>query len=617
MKKDKKQKSTKEKVGLFKCIRVTVPFIIKSAPWLFVISCLVLLCQAFLESLQIYVLEDMFNGITELANGNTTVIAVMLAILLWAGLYMASVGLLYVTNYVDEKFGYTSANAQLIQCCEKMARLEPIIFEHTDKLDDIEKATNGRDRSRDLLNIIKSLVLFTLPYLVIVSIYLIKREPLLVVAMVLIFAPTMVQQWAVKKLYTEKEDKQAPLRRKQGYYAECITDPKYYKETRLLGGYRFFIKNFRDLLTALIKLDLKTGIKKELLFFCTTFISLTGRLVVYYMLFRFLMNGRISVGEFAAVFSSLGVLEGQLHNLFYNTFSSVSEGLPYIENYVRFLNFPEMSGKEVDLGENIEISLKDVKFAYPNQTGNALDGVSFDVKPKETVAIVGENGSGKSTLIKLITGYYKPSEGEVKLNGNDTRDTSFPSVAKRLSAVFQRYPHYAMTLRENLAIGDISKEPTDEALRKACAMSGFSPEEKWLPNGFDTMLSREFDDGVGLSGGQIQRIAIARAFYRDSSIIILDEPTAAIDPIEEARIYGRFAELSKDKTSFIVTHRLASVKIADRIIMMKNGKAVEIGTHDELMALDGEYKKMYDSQRQWYESNDDEKAPTQLEAENV
>jgi len=247
--------------------------------------------------------------------------------------------------------------------------------------------------------------------------------------------------------------------------------------------------------------------------------------------------------------------------------------------------------------------------------GEADYGVSFDIKPKETVAIVGENGSGKSTLIKLITGYYKPSEGEVKLNGNDTRDTSFPSVAKRLSAVFQRYPHYAMTLRENLAIGDISKEPTDEALRKACAMSGFSPEEKWLPNGFDTMLSREFDDGVGLSGGQIQRIAIARAFYRNSSIIILDEPTAAIDPIEEARIYGRFAELSKDRTSFIVTHRLASVKIADRIIMMKEGKAVEMGTHDELMALDGEYKRMYDSQRQWYESN--ENASTDIEAEAV
>ena len=176
-----------------------------------------------------------------------------------------------------------------------------------------------------------------------------------------------------------------------------------------------------------------------------------------------------------------------------------------------------------------------------------------------------------------------------------------PGVARRLSAVYQRYPHYALTLRENLIIGQYEKESTDENLREACAMAGFSPEEEWLPNGFDTMLSREFDEGVGLSGGQVQRVSIARGFYRDSSIIILDEPTAAIDPIEEARIYGRFAELSRDKTSFIVTHRLGSVRLADRIIMMKDGKIAETGTHDELMAKNGEYKKMFDSQSQWYE----------------
>ena len=219
------------------------------------------------------------------------------------------------------------------------------------------------------------------------------------------------------------------------------------------------------------------------------------------------------------------------------------------------------------------------------------------------MAIVGENGSGKSTLIKLITGYYVPCEGEVAYNGVPTSKMAFSSVAKHLSAVYQRYPSYATTLRENLILGDTEKDVTYEELTKACAMAGFTPCEEWLPSGLDTMLSREFDDGVGLSGGQNQRISIARSFYRDSDITVLDEPTAAIDPIEEARIYGRFAELSRGRTSFIVTHRLASVKVADRIIMMKNGKAIETGTHEELMELNGEYRRMFDSQRQWYEDD--------------
>lgn len=317
------------------------------------------------------------------------------------------------------------------------------------------------------------------------------------------------------------------------------------------------------------------------------------------------MKGKISVGEFAAIYSSVYQLENALEQLFYNVFSEMSKNLSYVENYVRFIGFPEDERPSVALKEKFDIELENVKFAYPNQTNNALDGVSFSVKNNETIAIVGENGSGKSTLIKLITGYYKPTDGNVKLDGVDTNDISFSTVAKRLSAVFQSYPNYALTLRECLKIGNIEKEDDEAAMIKACEMAGFSPNEEWLPKGLDTLLSREFDDGVGLSGGQVQRIAIARAFYRDSSIVVLDEPTAAIDPIEEAKIYRRFAELSKDKTSFIVTHRLASVKIADRIIMMKDGKAIEIGTHEELMKLNGEYRKMYDSQKQWYENNDE------------
>ncbi len=601
MKKKDKNKSNKPKIGLWKCIKKVVPFHIKVAPWLYLSSSLIIALQTVCSSLRIYALENMTNRATALAVGEAVARELFIAIAVWGCFMLIPPITAQLANKIDIKLGQKATNAYAVKMYRKHASLEPIAFEDTNNLEDIEKANNGMGAAKDLVSILRNLFLNVLPYLIVVSLYLIDREPLLVLAMVIMFLPTILQQYAVKKLYDDHEDKQAPLRRKQGHYNGCITANEYFKETRLLGGYKYFIRNFSSLFKTLVKNDLKAGLKTELLYFLTTLVSLIGKLVVYYMLFRFLMVGRISVGEFSAVFLSLGQIENSLHNLFYNTFSNIAKKLPYIENYIRFIDFPESRSERVELPEEFPITLNDVKFKYPNQEGYALDGVSFSVKPKETVAIVGENGSGKSTLIKLISGYYVPESGDVTIDGHSTKVMSYSSVARRLSAVFQRFPHYALTLRENMIIADPEKEHTDEAMYKACEMAGFSPDDEWLPNGLDTMLSREFD-GVGLSGGQIQRVAIARAFYRDSSMIVLDEPTAAIDPIEEARIYSRFAELSKDKMSFIVTHRLASVKIADRIIMMKSGKAVEIGSHDELMALNGEYRKMYDSQRQWYEA---------------
>lgn len=601
----KEQKSKRPKIGLIKSLKVVTPMIVKASPFLFVSSCILLLIQTFLSSFNVYVREYMFNGVTDLVKGNVLLKPVLIAIIIMTGVYVANCCIEWLLNYIDVKFSQSVNIAQQVHRFEKISHLEPITFENTDNLDDLEKVDNGKNSAKTLVEILKKIVFNLLPYIIALSVYLCKCSWWLVVALFCIFVPTLVQEIVVKKLYVANEDNAAPLRRKQDYYAECITSQKYYKETRLLGGYRYFIDNFRKILKSIIKLDIKTGLKRESVFFATSVFSVVGRIGVYYLMFILLMKGKISVGEFAAIYSSVYQLENALEQLFYNVFSEMSKNLSYVENYVRFIGFPEDERPSVVLKEKFDIELENVKFAYPNQTNNALDGVSFSVKNNETIAIVGENGSGKSTLIKLITGYYKPTDGNVKLDGVDTNDISFSTVAKRLSAVFQRYPNYALTLRECLKIGNIEKEDDEAAMIKACEMAGFSPNEEWLPNGLDTLLSREFDDGVGLSGGQVQRIAIARAFYRDSSIVVLDEPTAAIDPIEEAKIYRRFAELSKDKTSFIVTHRLASVKIADRIIMMKDGKAIEIGTHEELMKLNGEYRKMYDSQKQWYENNDE------------
>lgn len=606
----KKEKNSKRhKVGLIKSLRVVTPIIVKVSPRLFISSCVLLLIQTFLSSFSVYVIEYMFNGVADLAKNIINLKPVLISILIVTGIYVADRGIEWSLSYINAKFSQSVNIAQQTHRFEKISRLEPIVFESTDNLDDFEKVDKGKNSAKILVETLTKVVFGQLPFIIAISVYLCKCSWMLVLALLCVFIPTIVHQIVIKKLYVANEDNAAPLRRKQNYYAECITSPTYFKETRLIGGYGYFIDNFRKTLKKIIKLDIKTGLKKEAVSFAASAFGVAGRIGVYYLMFILLMDGKISVGEFAAVYTAVYRLEGSLHDLFYNVFSEMSQNLSYVENYVRFIEFREDKRQNINLGEHFDIELEDVKFAYPNQLQNALDGVSFTVKSNETIAIVGENGSGKSTLIKLITGYYKPTDGNVKIDGVNTNVMSFASVAKIMSAVFQRYPNYALTLRECLKIGDIDKNGNDDEMIRACESAGFSPNEEWLPKGLDTMLSCEFDDGVGLSGGQVQRIAIARAFYRNSKIVVLDEPTAAIDPIEESKIYRRFAQLSKNRTSFIVTHRLASVKIADRIIMMKNGKAVEIGTHDELMRLNGEYKKMYDSQKQWYE-NETEYAET-------
>lgn len=225
-----------------------------------------------------------------------------------------------------------------------------------------------------------------------------------------------------------------------------------------------------------------------------------------------------------------------------------------------------------------------------------MDDVSFEIKKGETIALVGENGAGKSTLVRILAGVLIPDEGEVLVDGNDLFSVCQKERFRHTSAVFQQFIRYQMSLRENVEISD---ELSDEDKMKECVeKSEFTIDERF-EEGYDTMLSREFD-GIDLSGGQWQRVALARGLYRDSRFIVLDEPTSAIDPIEEGVLYRKFQKMIQDKMGVIVTHRLGSTKIADRILVLKEGKIVEEGNHEELMNMCGYYQKMYHEQAKWY-----------------
>lgn len=491
---------------------------------------------------------------------------------------------------------------------KKIARLDPSVFEDTEKLDDINKAEQGKDSAFWYVTDVLAILTFYIPYFAFMGWYLFSLKPILASAIVIIFLPTALAQLIRAKAFSHLEDASAPVRREYEYYETCMAGREYFKETRILGGFSYFKKLYQETLACLQKLKFKAAMKSNLFELSTRAITVAGYCAILWMLYDALMKREVTVGAFAAVFNSIGMLYDIMEEVVCHHIGEMAANTGSIRNYLNFLAMEERAGQRHDAPGWGDMVLENVSFSYPagkkedgppEQIKYAVKNVSLTLRKGETLAVVGENGSGKSTLIRLIAGLYLPVEGTVRKNGVDTRRLTMDALTCRASAVFQKYQRYQMTLAENIVISDSGAGSEKARLDSVCAMAGTEPGA--FPQGYDTMLSREFD-GIDLSGGQWQRVAIARGFFRGHDLIILDEPTAAIDPYEETLIYNRFAEIAREKSAVIVTHRLGSVKLADRILVMKDGEAVQIGTHDELIAREGEYKRLYEAQEQWYKS---------------
>ncbi len=328
-----------------------------------------------------------------------------------------------------------------------------------------------------------------------------------------------------------------------------------------------------------------------------------------------LLNGKMSFGKFVALVSSLPQLVQMITWLIPYSISQFETHAMYCRELDEFLNLPEEDDSDrvsVDFKE--EIRFDDVYFKYPDTDKYILNGVSFALRRGEKIAVVGENGAGKSTIIKLLLGLYRPDSGSITIDGVDIGNINNASRKKLFAAVFQDFCSYSLTLRENIAFGYVSEIHNDQKINEALAKTGSESIVSQLPGGLETILGKVYEGGTDLSYGQWQRVAISRAVFSDAEVMILDEPTAAIDPAAETEIYKSFARSAEDKTCILISHRLGIARIADRVIVIKGGRVVEEGTHDELMSSNTLYKTMFDAQAQWYRERDTEKPAVEITA---
>lgn len=399
---------------------------------------------------------------------------------------------------------------------------------------------------------------------------------------------------------------QSPEVRRANYLSDLMVDHKAGHEIRLYDLAAYLRQRWHDLMAGVHRQTLaalrRNEFRRVLASLLPAGISLAGAL----LLLEKVSDGALTIGEYVVLVTALLRFGQELDNGVF-TASRLRETLLFCSDFREFLGLPEEVPDRGAVNPFIltwEIVFQNVHFSYPGSDVPVLKGINLHIRAGEHLALVGENGAGKTTLVKLLLGLYKPTAGRILIDGVDLQHISQSARNQAMTAVFQDFTQYHLTLRENVGFGSLAQMQDDLALRRALSASGAESLVDRLPNGMDTVLGKEMGE-ADLSGGEWQRIAIARAFLRDASVVVLDEPTAALDPLAEAELYARFAELAAGRTVLMVTHRLGSARLASRIAVLKEGQIVEEGTHDELVRLGGEYARMFRAQAHWYADRED------------
>ena len=459
---------------------------------------------------------------------------------------------------------------------------------------------SSSDSLRYILGMVKGYVGEIISFVAIAGVVL-TIDPICLLIVVLFVAIFIPMGRYTGNLQMKRREEVTEKHRKGDYFARVFYLPDYAGEIRTSGIFPLLRKRFNQSADEVVNTQKKYVGKLDKLFYIQDIgIRAIGFVLVLglYIGYQTIVTGNMSAGDFVATFNGALLIGGSILYLTVYSVRGFTERSKMIEKCRTFLAEKERitDGTHIaECGEPETISVENITFSYEGNDKNSLDGISFEIKPYEKVALVGYNGAGKTTLTNLLLRLYDVKDGSIKIGGRDIREETVASHRDRFAAVFQDFQIFSASVGENVAL---SKEYDEERVWKALKAVGFDKE---LPNGLQTILLREFDEeGLMLSGGEQQKIAIARAFYKDCPYVILDEPSANLDPVSEYELNHAMMTGATDKTVIFISHRLSTTRHADRIFMMEKGKIIESGSHEELMNLNGKYAEMFNLQAEKY-----------------
>jgi len=560
-------------------------------------NALIALLQGVMPFLLIVCIKLLVDALTGIEAGTSTGAhwtSILSLLILTAAVFLINALTTVVRGYFFEKLSHSVTRRIYDMLHQKHTELDLEYYEDPQQQDKIHRAVQEAGfRPVKIMNELISLIKSASSVIIMLALFLSIKWYLVILLMVAIFPGVLVRLKYSGQRYRLKAS-QSPTERKMSYFNRILTGFPFAKELRLFGFSSFFLHRFskieddlHDEKISLQRSEMWADIFANVFAIVLIFAALAS--VAYLK-----VAGLISIGSVVLFFFVFQRGYSVLNEIF-RSMTLLFEDNTYLNDFMDFLKLP-VRAKTDSAGSfrlKNEISVKDVSFRYPTSKRDALFNVNLDIPAGKIVAFVGANGSGKTTMIKLLCGFYRPENGEIRYDDQTISEIGEVQLRENITAVFQDFALYNVPALENIALGNIGEKVSDDKVRKAAEAAGISDVLERLPEGYQTMLGHLFKEGEELSIGQWQKIAIARAFYREAPLLFMDEPSSALDVDSEKQLLESMRMLAKDKTVVIISHRLSTVQWADQIYFFDRGQVTESGNHEKLMGLKGQYYSMF------------------------
>ena len=520
------------------------------------------------------------------------------------GLAILTDALSRLINLVDSLLGDLFSNYTSMRIMRHAATLDLDQFEDSVFYDKLERARQQTLGRTVLLSQVMSQIQDLISMVLLLS-GLIVFNPLLILLLLIAIIPSFLGESYFNSQNYALTRSQTPERRELDYVRYLGASDETAKEIKIFNLADFVINRFTTLSDKFYTENSKLAVRRS---FWGTILSILGSMG-YYAAYVFIIartiNGNMSVGDLTFAAGSFRQLRALMEGML-SRFTAVSQGAIYLNDFLDFFNIkPKIAVAKTPLPFPNPIkegfTFENVGFRYHNSENWANRHVSFKLRPGEKLALVGENGAGKTTLVKLLARLYDPTEGRILLDGADIRDYQIEDLRFHIGVIFQDFLRYQMTFAQNIAVGNVEEIGNTELIKKAAQQSLADALAEKFPLQYDQWLGRKFNDGVELSGGEWQKVALARAYMKDAQVLILDEPTSALDARAEYEVFQRFSSMTKGKSAVLISHRFSTARLADRIMVLDKGSVLEIGSHEELLEKNGKYAELFQLQAAGYQ----------------